>query len=130
MLSDKGTHFNNQMVKKLTEKFKINYLLLTPYHSQINELVECFNRILCELLAKLSLKNNDWNLYIAPTLFAYRITKHSTTKIEPFYLVYERSARLPIDEIQTENENVEKDRLLNLIDHVSLVWNKMKQQVL
>ena len=105
----RGTYFNNQMVKKLTEKFKINYLLLTPYHPQINELVEHFNRILCELLAKLNLKNNDWDLYIASTLFAYCTTKHSTTKIELFYLVYERSARLPIDKIQEENLNTEND---------------------
>src|SRR3954465_8022490 len=129
ILSDRGTHFNNNMVKKLMEKFKINHLLSTPYHPQTNGLVERFNRTLCESLAKLSLKNNDWDLYIAPTLFAYRTTKHSTTKIEPFFLVYGRSARLPIDEIQTEDENAEKDRLLTLIDHVPLVRNKAKQQV-
>ena len=116
-------------MKKLTEKFKINYLLLTPYHSQTNGLVECFNRTLCESLAKLSLKNNDWNLYIAPTLFAYCITKHSTTKIELFYLVYGRSARLPVDEIQEENLNTENDWLLNLIDCVLPVWNQVKAQV-
>ena len=129
MLSDRGTHFNNQMVKKLTEKFKINHLLLTPYHPQTNKLVEHFNRILCELLAKLSLKNNDWDLYIIPTLFAYCTTKHSTTKIEPFYLVYGRSTRLLIDEIQEENLNTENDQLLNLIDCMPPVQNQAKAQV-
>jgi transposase InsO family protein len=78
-------------------KFTINHFLSTPYHPQTNGLVEQFNRTLCESLAKLSLINNDWDLYIAPTLFAYRTTKHSTTKIEPFFLVYGRSARLPVD---------------------------------
>jgi Integrase zinc binding domain/Integrase core domain len=129
ILSDRGTHFNNQMVKKLTEKFKINHLLSTPYHPQTNGLVERFNRTLCESLAKLSLKNNDWDLYIAPTLFAYRTTKHSTTKIEPFFLVYGRAARLTIDEKQAENVNAENDRLFNLIDHVPSTRNKAKQQI-
>ena len=129
ILSDRGTHFNNQMVKKLMEKFKINHLLSTPYHPQTNGLVERFNRTLCESLAKLSLKNNDWDLYIAPTLFAYRTTKHSTTKIEPFFLVYGRSARLPVDEIQEENVNTKNDRLSNLIDHVPPIRNQAKAQV-
>src|SRR3954449_2093801 len=117
ILSDRGTHFNNQVVKKLTEKFKINHLLSTPYHPQTNGLVERFNRTLCESLAKLSLKNNDWDLYIAPTLFAYRTTKHATTQIEPFFLVYGRSARLPIDLPEVENLRAENDRLFDLIDH-------------
>ena len=71
ILSDRRTHFNNNMIKALTEKFKINHLLSTPYHPQTNSLVERFNRTLCESLARQSLKNNDWDLYIASTLFAY-----------------------------------------------------------
>src|SRR4051794_8497807 len=129
ILSDRGTHFNNNMVKKLMEKFKINHLLSTPYHPQTNGLVERFNRTLCESLAKLSLKNNDWDLYIAPTLFAYRTTKHSTTKIEPFFLVYGRSARLPIDPLETENLRAENDHLSNLIDQVPQIRNQTKIKV-
>jgi hypothetical protein len=32
ILSDRGTHFNNNLVKRLTEKFVIKYLLSSPYH--------------------------------------------------------------------------------------------------
>jgi transposase InsO family protein len=81
-------HLNNNTIKALMEKFKVNHLLSTPYHPQTNGLVERFNRTLCESLARLSLKNNDWDLYIALTLFAYRTTKHATTRIELFFLVY------------------------------------------
>src|SRR3954447_7084212 len=129
ILSDRGTHFNNQVVKKLTEKFKINHLLSTPYHPQTNGLVERFNRTLCESLAKLSLKNNDWDLYIAPTLFAYRTTKHATTQIEPFFLVYGRSARLSIDPPEVENLSVEKDRLSDLIDRLPQIRDESKEKV-
>ena len=59
ILSDRRTHFNNNVVKRLMEKFKINHLLSTLYHSQTNGLVERFNRTLCESLSHLSLKNND-----------------------------------------------------------------------
>ena len=129
ILSDQETHFNNNLIKGLMEKFKINHLLSTLYHPQTNGLVERFNRTLCESLAKLSLKNNNWDLYIALTLFAYRTTKHSTTKIELFYLVYGRSARLPVDKIQEENLNTENDQLSNLIDCMLPIQNQVKAQV-
>src|SRR5436190_3354715 len=129
ILSDRGTHFNNNLIKGLMEKFKINHLLSTPYHPQTNGLVERFNRTLCESLAKLSLKNNDWDLYIALTLFAYRTTKHSTTKIEPFFMVYGRSARLPIDSLEMDNLRAKNDRLSNLIDHVPQIRNQAKIKI-
>src|SRR5436305_4805647 len=121
ILSDRGTHFNNNTVKALTEKFKINHLLLTPYHPQTNGLVERFNRTLCESLAKLSLKNNDWDLYIALTLFVYRTTKHSTTKIEPFFLVYRRSARLPIDLLEKDNLSAETNQISEIVDQLPII---------
>ena len=129
ILSDRGTHFNNNLIKGLMEKFKINHLLSTPYHPQTNGLVERFNRTLCESLAKLSLKNNDWDLYIAPTLFAYRTTKHATTKIEPFFMVYGRSARLSIDPLERDNLRVENDRLSELINHVPQIRNQAKIKI-
>jgi len=84
---------------------------------------------LCESLAKLSLKNNDWDLYIALTLFAYRTTKHSTTKIEPFFLVYRRSARLPIDLLEKDNLRAETNRISEIVDQLPIIQNKAKHKV-
>lgn len=130
ILSDRGTHFNNEMIRCLLQKFEINHILSTPYHPQTNGLVERFNRTLCESLAKLALRTNDWDLFIAPTLFAYRTSKHSTTKIEPFYLVYGRSAKLPVDsEVDNENNETLNDRLLQLIDSVPQIREKARLQI-
>src|SRR3954469_20348125 len=88
MLSNRETHFNNNMVKKLMENFKINHLLSTPYHSQTNGLVEQFNRALCESLAKLSLKNNNWDLYNSLTLLYLLIGLQGmqSCKLNPSFL--------------------------------------------
>ena len=110
----------------MIEKFRINHLLSIPYHSQTNGI----NRTLCESLSHLSLSNNSWNLYIALTLFAYRTTKHSTTKIELFFLVYRRSARLSINLNQEPNSQVTNDHLSELIDEVPQIQKKVKSQVL
>ena len=96
ILSDRGSHFNNQIIKELTEKFEIKHNLSTPYHPKTNGLVERFNKTLCEALAK-SNQNSNWDEQIPAVLFAYRTTKHSSTKIEPFHLTYGRIAKLPMD---------------------------------
>ena len=40
--SDQGTHFVNQVIKQLIEKFRIKHSLSSAYHPQSNGLVERF----------------------------------------------------------------------------------------
>ena len=54
-------------------------------------------------MAKVSQKENRWDEHIESVLFAYRTTKHNTTKKTPFFMVYRREAILPI-----ENNDEEK----------------------
>ena len=104
MISDNGSHFRNQVVKQLCEKYGIKHNFTSPYHPQSNGLVERFNRTLCESLAKLSNQEKQWDEFIEPALFAYRTTKHSTTKYTPYYLMHGKEARLPIDEEELPEE--------------------------
>ena len=50
--SDQDTHFINQVIEQLTERFRIKHSISLAYHSQSNGLVERFNRTLCEGIAK------------------------------------------------------------------------------
>jgi len=52
ILSDRGTHFRNEMVKELLRTFQIKQLFSMPYHPRTNGLVEQFNCTLYESLAK------------------------------------------------------------------------------
>src|SRR6266540_4181235 len=96
--SDQEIHFVNRVIEDLTEKFRIKYCLSSPYHSQINGLVERFNQTLCEKLAKLSEETDQWDQFVDPVLMIYRTTKHSATGVTSFLLTYGREAVLPIDE--------------------------------
>ena len=64
ILSDRETHFRNKLVEGLCEKFKIKHKLSSPYHPQTNGLVERFNQTLCESLAKVSERENQWDEYL------------------------------------------------------------------
>ena len=75
ILSDQGSHFRNKVVDGLMNKFEINYLLSTPYHSQTNGLVERFNKTLCESIAKTTEDLQEWDTVINSVLFAYRTAK-------------------------------------------------------
>src|SRR6266540_1484576 len=98
IISDRGTHFNNQVIENLLERFKVRHNLSTPYHPKTNGLVERFNKTLCESLAKLNEERKNWDEYISPTLFAYRTKINKSTQFTPFYLTYGREAILQFDE--------------------------------
>src|SRR6185295_14660 len=116
ILSDRGTHFRNQIVDNLLDKFKINHLYSSPYHPETNGLTERFNRTLKESLAKVSVITTDWDINVLLVLFVYRTAKQVTTKIEPFYLVYGRTAQFPTKEgIEYTEENL-LSRLYTLVD--------------
>src|SRR6266545_1940755 len=111
ILSDRGTHFNNQVIEKLLERFKIRHNLSTLYYPKTNELVERFNKTLCESLAKLNEERENWDQYISPTLFAYRTKINKSTQFTPFYLNYGRKAKLPFDDDDNETEITLNDRV-------------------
>jgi hypothetical protein len=114
--SDQGTHFVNKVVKELTEKFRIKHSLSSPYHPQSNGLVERFNRTLCEGMAKMSESIRDWDEYIQPILFAYRIKPLRISKQTPYMLVYGREPKLAMDKPSKAETLVE--RLLEITEKV------------
>lgn len=81
ILTDRGTHFVNEMLDSLCQNLGTKHRLSTAYHPQTNGLVERFNRTLCEMLAKYANNHqDDWDAYLSSVLFAYRTKRHSTTR--------------------------------------------------
>ena len=115
ILTDRGAYFNNRVVDGLCRKFEIKHKLSSPYHSETNGLVERFNRTLCESLAKVTEKEENWDQYIQLILFAYRRIKQNTTKRTPFYMMHGREAKLPTEEIEKGEINFGKGSTLKRI---------------
>src|SRR6266498_2884230 len=119
LISDREIHFNNQVIERLLEKFKIQYNLSTSYHPKTNGLVERFNKILCEFLTKLNEERENWDEYISPTLFAYRTKVNKSTQFTLFYLAYGRKVILPFD----NNTKAE----ISLMDRVEEITTELIQ---
>ena len=56
-----------------------------------------------------------WDECIDSALIAYRTTKHATTRVTPFLLVYGREAVLPIDEPYDLRM---RDRMMQIVEEI------------
>ena len=86
---DRGTHFINEVILELLDKFMIIHRKSTPYYPRGNGQVESTNKILSGILTKIcEVKRTDWETKLHSTLWAYRTTYKTSTGKTPFQLVY------------------------------------------
>jgi hypothetical protein len=108
ILSDHGPAFIGKIIKLLKEEVGFKHKFSAPYHPQTNGLTEKFNGTLCKSLLKcVNSMTAEWDDLIPSVLFAYRTTKHTTTKYSPFYLLNGYEAQLPIDLELNKNKREE-----------------------
>ena len=113
IVSDQGREFCNQLVDLLEELTGFKHKITIAYHPQSNGLDERFNQTLKAQLQKLVNDHQDnWDELLDNILFAYRSSRHNSTKCTPFLLMYGREARLPIDiTLQASGESQEEQEV-------------------
>ena len=98
IVSDRGTHFLNEMIEYLLEEFMVIHKKSTPYHQQANGQAESTNKILCTVLKKVvSESKTDWELKLPSILWAYRVAYKTAIGTTPFNMVFGLDAILPME---------------------------------
>ena len=130
--ADQGRNFESAIVKELCKCTGITKTHTTPYHPQGNGTTERFNRTLLNMLGTLEphLKIR-WHEYVDAMTHAYNCTRHDSTGYTPYYLMFGRHPRLPVDLIfglPTDNELREySDYVQTLHDCLSKAYAQANQ---
>ena len=113
LLSDQGGNFESKLIAELCRIGKVQKCRTTPYHPQGNGQCEKFNRTLLSMIGTLEPNQKGrWQDYISSLTQAYNSSRCDSTGFSPYYLMFGRMPRLPIDVEYgvTQPEIVEKSR--------------------
>ena len=88
----------SKLIAEVCKIFQIHKVNTSSYHPQTDGLVERFNSTLCQSLSMYVAKDQkDWDEYIPLIQFAHRTSICEAIGDSPFYVLYGREPRLPID---------------------------------
>lgn len=105
--SDQGANFESQLIRELLQVAGVKKSRTTAYHPMGNGHVERFNRTLGNMVRALPPRSKEkWSQLLQTLTFAYNCTAHESTGYAPFYLMFGRIPKLPVDVMFG---NVERD---------------------
>ena len=131
IMHDRGGEFNSDMFKELHRLSGIESSNTTPHHPMSNGQCERMNRSLVSMLKSLSpAEKKDWKSVLPKLSFAYNSTHHASTGYTPFFMMFGRESRLPIDQV-FEEVQMEDHVKLRTKSHQQFVeqWKKSMKEV-
>jgi transposase InsO family protein len=139
VVSDRDATFTGQYIANLYDYLIIKRSMSTAYHRQTDGQTERMNQVIeAYLRSYCNHKQNDRSEMLAMAEYAYNNSKHSATKISPFYgnYGYEPRTNWPT-EVQFSNPALElyahymtsihdklKERLSKAKDNMAKYYNK------
>ncbi|XP_075443550.1 uncharacterized protein LOC142487700 [Ascaphus truei] len=96
--SDQGRDFESTLIRELLKMLNIAKSRTTPYHPEGDALPKRFNRTLLDMLGTLKgMQKTEWSRHVETLVHAYNCTRHESTGFSPYFLMFGREARLPVD---------------------------------
>ena len=98
LVSDQGKAFMDHIITHLGELYGVQKLRTSPYHAQTNGQVECMNQTIIHMISKLEEdKKACLSEHLPELLLAYNATCSAVTGYSPYYLLFGRRPRIPVD---------------------------------
>ena len=98
LISDQGKAFMGHVITHLCELYGVQKLRTSPYHAQTNGQVEHMNQTIIRMIGKLEEdKKACWSEHLPELLMAYNVTCSAVTGYSPYYLLFGRRPRIPVD---------------------------------
>ena len=98
LVSDQGKAFTGHLITNLCELYGVQKLRTSPYHAQTNGQVERMNQTIIQMIGKLEQdKKARWSEHLPEMLAAYNGTRSAVTGYSPYFLLFGRKARMPVD---------------------------------
>ncbi|KAL1260277.1 hypothetical protein QQF64_008104 [Cirrhinus molitorella] len=96
LVSDQGRQYESEILQDICKRLNIRKKRTTSYHPRANGMVERFNRMLKDQLAKVLFHSDgEWDQYLFAVVLSFNATPHSSTGYSPFFLAHGREPRLP-----------------------------------
>ena len=98
LVSDQGKAFTGHLIPNLCELYGVQKLRTLPYHAQTNGQVERMNQTIIRMIGKLEEdKKACWSEHLPEMLSAYNGTCSAVTGYSPYFLLFGRKSRMPVD---------------------------------
>ena len=98
LVSDQGKAFTGHLISNLCELYGVQKLRTSPYHAQTNGQVERMNQTIIRMIGKLEEdKKARWSEHLPEMLSAYNGTRSAVTGHSPYFLLFGRKSRMPVD---------------------------------
>ena len=98
LVSDQGKAFTGHIITHLCDLYGVQKLRTSPYHAQTNGQVEHMNQMIIHMIGKLEEdKKACWSKHLPKLLLAYNATCSAVTGYSPYYLLFGRRPRIPLD---------------------------------
>ena len=98
LVSYQGKAFTGHVITHLCELYGVQKLGTSPYHAQTNGQVDRMNQMIIRMIGKLEEDRKAcWSKHLPALLLAYNATRSAVTGYSPYYLLFGRRPRIPVD---------------------------------
>ena len=124
-MSDQVSEFTGQVISELCDLLGVTKIRMSPYHLQTNGTIERVHQTLRRMIAKMDPeKRAKWPSHLGPILIAYNATQSLITGYSPYFLMFGRRPRLPVNLLFLTVRRDENSRTTD--EYVMSLYDKLK----